>query len=100
MIRFSPERERVASLTPSESMRLRSTSTTRSVLDALALVPSSASRVSKTIWVPPLRSSPSFGFRNQPAVNAPAMMSRDMSARSQRAPDPGELVKTDYLSRR
>ncbi len=61
MIRRSPERASVGSVTPSESTRRRSTSSARSVFWAFASVVGVLS-VSKVIEVPPRRSSPSWGF--------------------------------------
>ena len=60
MIRLSPERASIGSATPSASTLRRSTSRVRSVAAASA-VTVGESWVSRTIWVPPRRSSPSAG---------------------------------------
>lgn len=60
MIRSSPDRVRVGSVTPSESMRRRSTSRVRSVLSRSAFAVSESSAWS-TMRVPPWRSRPSLG---------------------------------------
>src|SRR5699024_1551210 len=95
MIRFSPERDMFASATPRRSMRWRSTSRTLSVLSESATVPSVPSWVSRTIWVPPLRSSPRRGGMNHAAPNATRTTSREMRARIQRPPAPVLLDKGD-----
>ncbi len=61
MIRFSPWRVTLGSLTPRASIRRRSTSSALSVV-SLSAFTVGESFASSTIWVPPRRSRPSSGF--------------------------------------
>ena len=81
MIRRSPERVRVGSLTPSASTRRRSTSSARSVDSASALAVG-PSLVSSTIWVPPRRSRPSRTGTSRASASEPATTARATRARS------------------
>ena len=90
MMRFSPERAIVGSATPSASMRPRKTSSARSVVSAVALT-RSVSRVSKTNWVPPFRSRPSFGSKLKASAAEPIRTARVIIARQSGAFEPEGL---------
>ena len=90
MIRRSPERVRVGSATPSASTRRRSTSTARSV-DSLPALTVGESWVSRTIWVPPRRSSPRRAGVVTVTYSEPATIARAIRARTSGARDTGGL---------
>lgn len=97
MIRFSPERTRVGSTTPSASARWRSTLIARSVAAASASTVGE-SFVSKTSWVPPRRSRPRRGAAlkvttKEIAMTAHAATARQNGARNMKASTGSDVRK-------
>ena len=99
MIRRSPDRVRVGSATPSASTRRRSTSTARSV-DSPSAFTVGESCVSRTIWVPPRRSSPSRAGVVTATYSEPATIARAIRARTSGARDTGGLRRDHGADRR
>ena len=80
----SPTRARVGSVTPSASMRPRSTSRARFV-DSRSAFTRALSLVSRTIWVPPLRSRPNRGEMDRAASSARPITAKEAAVRQKGA---------------